>query len=195
MLIGYARVSTKGQSFNSQIDALQAQGCKRIFQEVASGAKNTRPVLKQALKELRAGDVLVVVKLDRLGRSLVDLVNIITALQAREIEFRSIGDPIDTTSAQGKLIFNIFASLAQFERELISERTKAGLKAARARGRKGGRPRGLSEEAKGKAKAAAELYKQNNLTIAQICNSLGIAKGTFYRYLAHEGIQLQGIWR
>jgi DNA invertase Pin-like site-specific DNA recombinase len=189
MKIGYARVSTRDQSLDLQIDALEGAGCKRVFQETASGAKASRPVMTQMLKEIRAGDILVIYKLDRLGRSLIHLVRLIEDLQRRDVALLSLNDPIDTTTAQGRLIFGIFAALAEFERDLISERTKAGLESARARGKKGGRPRGLSKEAKLTASAAAALYKEGRLTIAEICGSLGIAKGTLYRYLDHENVQ------
>ena len=140
MKIGYARVSTRDQKLDLQIDALKRAGCERIFQDVASGSKTARPALDELLGQLRAGDVLVIWKLDRMGRSLRHLVDLVGDLVARDIGLLSLNDPIDTTSAQGRLVFNLFASLAEFERELIRERTQAGLTAARARGRAGGRP-------------------------------------------------------
>lgn len=171
------------------MDALRDAGCERVFQEVASGAKADRPVMTQMLKEMRSGDILVIYKLDRLGRSLIHLVKLVEELWERDIGLLSLNDPVDTTTAQGRLIFNIFASLAEFERELIRERTNAGLKAARARGKVGGRPKGLSDKAQATAKAAAELYKAGQLTVGEICESLGIAKGTLYRYLKHEKVE------
>jgi DNA invertase Pin-like site-specific DNA recombinase len=156
--VGYARVSTAQQSPQLQIDALQSAGCQQIYQEIASGAKAQRPQLEQMLTQLRSGDVLVVWKLDRLGRSLTHLVQLVNQLLEQGVGLQSLNDPIDTTSAQGRLMFNIFASLAEFERELIQERTRAGLKSARARGRSGGRPKGLSEQAKLTTAAAESLY-------------------------------------
>ena len=143
MRVGYARVSTKEQNLELQVDALKDAQCEQVFTEVASGANTARPVLDDLLSRLRPGDVLVIWKLDRLGRSLKHLVTLTHELLERKIGLVSLNDPIDTTTAQGRLVFNIFAALAEFERDLIRERTQAGLQAARARGRKGGRPRGL----------------------------------------------------
>ncbi len=183
MKIAYARVSTKDQSFDLQLDALKEAGCDKIYKEVVSGAKSERKVLKELLENIRSGDVLIVYKLDRLGRSLRDLVDIITLLQEKKIGFKSLHDPIDTTTPQGRLVFNIFASLAEFERELIRERTNAGLSSARARGRKGGRPKGLSKEAESTACAAETLYRERKLSVQEIADKLGIAKSTLYSYL------------
>ncbi len=188
MRIGYARVSTKDQNLALQIDALKENNCERIYEEVVSGAKADRPVLDDLLTNLRIGDVLVIWKLDRLGRSLQHLIQLANDLLAREIGLVSLNDPIDTTTPQGRLIFNIFASLAEFERDLIRERTQAGLDAARARGRTGGRPRGLSEQAKTTALAAETLYKEGVLSIREICNQLHISKPTLYSYLRHRGV-------
>jgi DNA invertase Pin-like site-specific DNA recombinase len=146
MLVGYARVSTVDQRLDLQQDALRDAGCERIFTDTASGAKAARPGLTAALETCRAGDILVVWKLDRLGRSLTHLVETVHALATRGIGFRSLQEQLDTTTSGGKLIFHIFASLAEFERDLIRERTNAGLAAARARGRKGGRPLGVDEK-------------------------------------------------
>jgi DNA invertase Pin-like site-specific DNA recombinase len=190
MKIGYARVSTKEQSFDLQLDALQKAGCEKIYREVVSGARAERPMLKQLLDDLRSGDVLVIWKLDRLGRSLNHLVELINQLRERAVGLQSLNDPIDTTTAQGRLSFNLFASLAEFERELIRERTQAGLSAARARGRKGGRPRGLSERAEVTARAAETLYRERQLSVRQICARLGISKTTLYAYLRHRGVSL-----
>ena len=189
MRIGYARVSTKEQSLDLQVDALRDAGCEQVFQEVASGTKTARPALDDLLSRLRAGDVLVIWKLDRLGRSLKHLVTLTAELMEREVGLVSLNDPIDTTTPQGRLVFNIFASLAEFERELIRERTQAGLKAARARGRKGGRPKGLSKEAKQKAMAAETLYREGELSVQAICDQLGITKPTLYAYLRHRGVK------
>ena len=188
MKIGYARVSTKDQSFHGQTDALEAAGCKKIFKEVASGAKAQRSVLQEALNYLREGDTLVIWKLDRLGRTLRELVELVNTLSERNIGLTSLNDPVDTTTSQGKFVFSIFAALAEFERNLIRERTKSGLEAARARGRKGGRPKGLSPNSRIKATAAAALYEEGKLSIKEICQQLDISKSTLYSYLSHRGI-------
>ena len=146
MIIGYARVSTHDQNLDSQLDALQKADCEQIFQEKITGKIKDRPELISCLKALRKGDVLIVWKLDRLARSLKDLVEIITDLNQREIGFKSLTEAIDTTSATGRLVFHIFGALAEFEHSLIRERTIAGLDAARARGRKGGRKPSMSEK-------------------------------------------------
>lgn len=155
MLIGYGRVSTSDQTLDLQKDALQKAGCGRIFTDTASGAKAERTGLDEALSHLRTGDILVVWRLDRLGRSLKHLIETITALDNRKIGFKSITEAIDTTTSGGKLIFHIFGALAEFERDIIKERTRAGLTAARARGRKGGRPKKLNPR---KADIAKQLY-------------------------------------
>ncbi len=190
--VGYARVSTAQQSPQLQIDALQSAGCQKIYQEIASGAKAQRPQLEQMLAQLRSGDVLVVWKLDRLGRSLTHLVQLVNQLLEQDVGLQSLNDPIDTTSAQGRLMFNIFASLAEFERELIGERTQAGLKSARARGRSGGRPKGLSEQAKLTAAAAESLYQEGKLSVRQISRQLDISTATLYSYLRHRGVKIGG---
>ena len=153
MHIGYARVSTEGQDTAMQIDALKASGCERIYQESTSGASRDRPELVRCLDALRDGDTLTVWRLDRLGRSLKDLVGIVSDLEERRVVFQSLSEAINTGNAGGKLIFHVFAALAEFERSLIRERTRAGLRAARARGRKGGRPRKLSPDQVRKANA------------------------------------------
>lgn len=189
MRIGYVRVSTKGQSFDLQVDALEKANCDEIFREIASGAKMARSVLDDVLSRLRTGDVLIIWKLDRLGRSLSHLVTLTNELMERKIGLISLNDPIDTTTAQGKLVFNLFASLAEFERDLLRERTQAGLKAARARGRKGGRPRGLTRQAEATAMAAETLYREGKLTVQAICDQLGITKPTLYAYLRYRGMK------
>lgn len=158
MLIGYARVSTIEQTLDLQQDALRKAGCEQVFTDRISGAKSERPGLRQALDFVRSGDILVVWKLDRLGRSLKQLIEIVSELQKRDIGFRSLTENIDTTSPGGKLIFHIFGSLAEFERDLIRERTLAGLAAARARGRRGGRPRAASLNDERKIARARALY-------------------------------------
>jgi DNA invertase Pin-like site-specific DNA recombinase len=182
MLFGYARVSTQDQNLNLQLDDLAKAGCDRIFQEKVSSAKD-RPQLQKLLELLRQGDTVMVWKLDRLGRSLKELIGLINDFQAKGVGFKSLNDAIDTTTAQGRLIFNIFASLAEFERDLIRDRTRAGLSAARARGRLGGKPKGLSKDALAKAEVARTLYDQKEKTVAQISKLLGISRATVYRYL------------
>ena len=188
MKIGYARISTREQNADLQIDALKKAGCEKIYTDTASGAKSARPAMDEILAFARSGDVIVFWKLDRLGRSLQHLVELVGDLSSRGIGLQSINDPIDTTTSQGRLIFNIFASLAEFERDLIRERTQAGLSAARARGRIGGRPKGLSDKAEATAMAAETLYKEGRLSISDIAMKLRIARGTLYRYLRHRGI-------
>jgi DNA invertase Pin-like site-specific DNA recombinase len=190
MKIGYARVSTKEQSFDLQLDALRKAGCKKIYQETVSGAKAARVQLDLMLDNLRAGDVLVIWKLDRLGRSLRHLVELVHGLMEKGAGLKSLNDPIDTTTPQGRLSFNLFASLAEFERDLIRERTQAGLSAARARGRRGGRPRGLPSSAEVTARAAETLYTERKLSVRQIADRLAISKSTLYAYLRHRGVRI-----
>lgn len=180
MLIGYARISTQDQSLNLQIDNLKKAGCEKIFSDVASGATSERPGLKKALNYVRKGDVLVVWKLDRLGRSLKHLIETVNDLKENDIGFKSLQESIDTTTPGGKLIFHIFASLAEFEREIIRERTKAGLKAARARGKLGGRPRSLDAN---EIKMLVQLHSDPNIEIDDICNKFNISRPTMYRYI------------
>ena len=179
MLIGYARVSTSDQNLNLQTDALRAVGCERLFTDTVSGAKVDRPGLTVALGACRPGDTLVVWKLDRLGRSLPHLVETVRDLVARGVGFKSLQESIDTTTSGGKLIFHLFASLAEFERDLIRERTNAGLSAARARGRNGGRPKGVDAK---KQKAALALKKEAAHSIREICAIVGISRNTYYKY-------------
>jgi DNA invertase Pin-like site-specific DNA recombinase len=187
MIFGYARVSTPDQVLHLQTDALKAAGCTKIVQEKISSAKE-RPALRQLLTELREGDTLIVWKLDRLGRSLKDLVTLVGGFQEKGVHFVSLQDHLDTTTAQGRLMFNLFASLAEFERDIIRERTKAGLTAARARGRQGGRPKGLSPSALATAQAAKTLYLGGGKTTAEIAQVLGVGRATIYRYLAALGV-------
>ena len=163
-----------------QIDELKKSGCTEIFTDKISGAKSERPGLQKALGFLREGDSLVVWRLDRLGRSLKHLIEVITLLEERNIGFSSLQESIDTTTSGGKLIFHIFGALAEFERNLIRERTKAGLAAARARGRKGGRPRVLDEK---KIQLAKNLYDSRKHRVSEICEIIGISKSTLYNYL------------
>jgi DNA invertase Pin-like site-specific DNA recombinase len=190
MKIGYARVSTREQNLSMQVIALEEDGCEKIYEEVVSGAKVDRPILDNLLKQLRPSDVLVVWKLDRLGRSLKHLVELVQWFMPNNIGLRSLNDPIDTTTPQGRLIFNIFASLAEFERDLIRERTQAGLSAARARGRRGGRPRGLPKPSEATACAAETLYRERKLSVNQIAKKLNICKGTLYKYLRHRNVEI-----
>src|SRR5512147_868303 len=186
MFIGYARISTADQTLNLQKDALQQAGCARIFTDTASGAKQERVGLDEALSYVRKGDTLVVWRLDRLGRSLSHLIETIAGLENRRIGFKSLTESIDTTTSGGKIIFHIFGALAEFERDSIRERTQAGLTAARARGRKGGRPKALTPK---KAQQALTLYNERNSTIDDICNTLNISRATFYRYIkTHQPI-------
>jgi DNA invertase Pin-like site-specific DNA recombinase len=178
MLIGYARVSTHDQTLNLQQDALQKAGCSKIFTDTASGAKAERKGLEQALNYVRKGDTLVVWRLDRLGRSLPHLITNMTDLEERGIGFKSLTENIDTTTSGGKLIFHIFGALAEFERNLIRERTTAGLVAARARGHKGGRPKVLTARQVG---IAQSLYDDPQHSIEEICRTLKISKATLYR--------------
>ncbi|QIP14763.1 recombinase family protein [Spirosoma aureum] len=188
MKIGYARVSTQDQNLSMQLDALKAQGCEKIFQEKASGAKGDRPELTKLLEHVREGDTVVIWKLDRLGRSLAHLVEMVNVLERNSIGLISLNDPVDTTTAQGRLVFRIFASLAEFERELIKERTQAGLQSARRRGQLLGRPTGLSKEAENKSRIAESLYKEGKLPVKEIARQLGISKSTLYSYLRHRGL-------
>lgn len=192
MKIGYARVSTQDQNLEMQLDALGKAGCEKVFQEKASGIRSDRPQLAAMQQILREGDVIYIYKLDRLGRSLKHLLEMTADFEKRGIGLVSINDHIDTTTAQGRLIFNIFASLAEFERDLIRERTKSGLEAARARGRKGGRSRGLSKEAEKKAMLAQTLYNERKLGVNEIAADLEISKMTLYKYLRHRGVQING---
>ena len=190
MKIGYARVSTRDQNLDLQLDALNRAGCERIYQDVASGSKTARPALDELLGQVRAGDVLVIWKLDRMGRSLKHLVELVGNLIERKVGLLSLNDPIDTTSARGRLVFNLFASLAEFERELIRERTQAGLSAARARGRMGGRPKGLTPRAQATAMVAETLYRERKLSVAAIAQKLHVSKSTLYSYLRHRGVAI-----
>lgn len=190
MLIGYARVSTDDQDFALQEDALKNVGCKKIYYDKMSGAKSERPGLREALDYLRDGeDCLVVWRLYRLGRSLKNLIEMMNRLEERGIGFQSLQESIDTTTSGGKLIFHIFGALAEFERNLIRERTKAGLAAARARGKKGGRRKALDEE---KTRRLYKLYDEANAdgsrkyAIKEICEMLGISRSSLYRYLGQR---------
>lgn len=179
MKMGYARVSSDDQNLDLQRDALKIARCERVYEEKESGGKLDRPELLRLMEALRPGDTLVVWRLDRLGRSLKHLIETIEKLESQGVGFQSVTESIDTTTSGGKLVFHIFAALAEFERTLIRERTRAGLKAARARGRQGGRPKVLSEE---KRKMAQALRDDPTQSIQTICKTLGISRTTFYRY-------------
>ena len=183
MKFGYARVSTQDQKLELQLDGLKSFGCETIFKEKMSGKNKIRPELTKMIDRLRAGDVVVVWKLDRLGRSLKDLIELVASFREKGVEFVSLKDGIDTGTATGRFTFNIFASLAEFEREIIRERTMAGLEAARSRGKKGGRPRGLSKEALAKATSARILYASGKKSVKEISEGLGISRATCYRYI------------
>jgi DNA invertase Pin-like site-specific DNA recombinase len=181
-LIGYARVSTQDQHLHLQRDALTSAGCLKIYTDTVSGSTTERRGLDEALGYLRPGDTLVVWRLDRLGRSLKHLIETVTLLQERGIGLKSLTEQIDTGTSGGKLIFHIFGALAEFERNLIQERTNAGLIAARARGKKGGRPKShLSDETK--LQLAKKLYDEKSMPVADIYKSLKIARSTFYKYV------------
>jgi DNA invertase Pin-like site-specific DNA recombinase len=180
MLIGYARVSTQDQNLDLQVEALNKIGCEKIFEEIVSGIKTDRQNLNEALSYLRPGDSLVVWRLDRLGRTLKQLIELINTLKEREIGFVSITEAIDTTTPTGQFFFHITAAFAELERDLIRERTKAGLASARARGRKGGRPKAIDSEA---FQMALILYNEKKTTVANISKQFNISKRTFYRYL------------
>ena len=180
MLIGYARISTQEQNLDLQRDALIKAGCEKVFEDVASGAQDERAGLAAALDFARSGDTLVVWKLDRLGRSLKHLIETVNLLQARGVGFASVQESIDTTTPGGKLIFHVFGALAEFERELIRERTKAGLQAARARGRLGGRKRKLTPTALAQART---LLADPTSTVTEVCRLLGVSRSTLYRAL------------
>ena len=180
MLIGYARVSTFDQNLDLQKDALTKEGCERIIEETASG-KNTERLGLNSIKEiLRAGDTLIVWRLDRLGRSLKDLIEWVNYLDDKGVAFKSLQESIDTSTSTGKLIFHIFGALAEFERNLIRERTQAGLMAARARGRLGGRPKSLDKD---KRHAVAKLYEDGKMPVMEICQMFNISKPTLYKYV------------
>lgn len=180
MQIGYMRISTDDQHLDLQRDALKKAGCEKIYEDIKSGAIADRPGLRATLENLREGDTLVVWRLDRLGRSMKDLIELITLLESRKIGIKFLQENIDTSSSAGKLFFHIFGAFAEFERNLIRERTNAGLMAARARGRKGGRPKKLDEN---KHARALKLYASKEHSILDICEMLQVSKPTLYKYL------------
>lgn len=179
MLVGYARVSTQDQKPQLQLDALEVLGCEKIFVEKASGAQRDRPELQAAINYMRSGDTLVVWKLDRLARSMKQLIETVEGLDNRGVGFRSITEAIDTTTAGGKLVFHIFGALAEFERSIIRERTRAGLDAARARGKTGGRPPKLTEA---DIRAAKAMFQDTSITVTDIARQLRVSPATLYRH-------------
>jgi DNA invertase Pin-like site-specific DNA recombinase len=184
MRIGYARVSTHDQNLALQKDALKKVGCEKIIVETASGKSEARAGLEKLREIVRKGDVIVVWRLDRLGRSLRHLIDVMTELEIQGVGFHSLQEEINTTTSGGKLVFHIFGALAEFERNLIKERTNAGLKAARARGRKGGRPKRLNLQQRS---LAVDLFRQKKHSIHEICSTLGITKPTLYAYVREAG--------
>ncbi len=180
MKIGYARVSTDQQSHDSQLDELKGAGCERVYRESYSGKSKNRPELERMMDTLREGDIVVVQRLDRLGRSLKDLIELLDGFKKQGVQFISLNENIDTTNAIGELAFHMIGSIAQFERRLISERTKAGLDAARARGKKGGRKAKLSDEDIKKAKA---MLKDPNITKAEVALHFGVSRPTLNKWL------------
>lgn len=189
MKFGYARVSTKHQKLDHQIDALEKEGCEEIFSESISSRKAERPELQKLLSKLRKGDVVVVLKLSRLGRNVKELINLVSTFEEKEVHFKSLQENIDTSTSLGKLVFHIFASLAEFQRDNLRDATNDGLAAARARGRMGGRPKGLSKKAEEKARLAESLYNERKLSVSEMCDYLSISRGTFYNYLRSRGVK------
>lgn len=179
-LLGYARVSTVDQNLRLQTDALKSAGCYTVFTDTASGALDERRELARLFDQVRPGDTVVVWRLDRLGRSLRHLIDTVNALADRKVGFRSLTENIDTTTSGGRLVFHVFGALAEFERELISERTHAGLAAARARGRNGGRPTVMPPE---KVAAARQMYDSKQYTVETIAQTLGVSRASIYRHL------------
>jgi DNA invertase Pin-like site-specific DNA recombinase len=188
MRIGYARVSTQEQNLDLQKDALKKAGCEKFIVEKASGKNEARTGLEKLREVMRKGDVIVVWRLDRLGRSLSHLIEVMKELEGQGIGFQSLTEEINTTTSGGKLIFHIFGALAEFERNLIRERTKAGLRAARARGRRGGRPKRLSAQQRA---LAVDLFQQKKHSVGEICSTLGITKPTLYAYVREVGVTRQ----
>lgn len=196
MKFGYARISTKDQNMDMQLDALLRAGIeeKNIYKDISSGIKRERIGFDAMLIKLRKGDEVVMWKLDRIARSVAHMSKLMEGWEAEGIQFRSIMEPhLDTSSSQGKFMFTIFSAFAQLERDVIVERTTAGLRAAAKRGRKGGRPHGLSKSAKKKSLMCAKLYKTNTTTIEDIMDMVGIgSKATFYKYLRYQGVKPDG---
>ena len=181
--VGYARVSTRDQNLDGQTDALEAAGCEKVFIEHASGVLAKRPALEDALDYLRTGDTLVVTKLDRLGRSVRNLKEVVDGLEKRGVGLKALSQGIDTTTPGGRLFFHMLAAIAEFEHDLIVERTKDGLAAARARGRKGG---GRIKMSPTKIRQARAMYDEKTYTVQQIAETFGVSRGTIYRHLGDD---------
>jgi DNA invertase Pin-like site-specific DNA recombinase len=179
MIFGYARVSTQEQNLEMQLDALKQYGCERIFQEKMTGTKKERPELDEMLKQLREGDKVVIYKLDRISRSTKHLIELSEHFESKGVQFVSISDSIDTSTPMGRFFFRVMASIAELERDIISERTKAGLKSARARGRKGGRPPVKNKN----IELALKMYNSKEYSISEIVKAAGISQATLYRYI------------
>lgn len=186
-IVGYARVSTDDQDTTLQVKPLKKAGCVRVFEETASGAKDDRPELQKCLDHLDAGDVLVVWRLDRLGRNLKHLIRVVDDLKKKEIGFKSIQEGFDTTTSGGRLVFQIFGALAEFERNLISERTHAGLAVARSRGRQGGRKEKLTDK---QVKTMLAMYTSKDHSVAAICETFKVSRPTMHRYLRVNGVTI-----
>lgn len=182
MKFGYARVSTKDQNLNLQIEALEKAGCEKIFNEKISGSTKNRPELDKMIAHLRKDDELFVWRLDRLGRSLKNIIDLVLSLSEKGVVIKGISDGVDTSTSSGRLFLNIMASLAEYERELIKERTNAGLQSARARGRTGGRPKGYTKETIAKLLIMRSVYKDKSKTPEEVYKPLGLTRATFYRY-------------
>ena len=180
MIIGYCRVSTAGQSLDRQLDQLTAVGCERVYQEKVSGARKDRPELNRMLDALREGDVVVITELSRLGRTVKGLIELVEKIHQAGADIKSLKEKIDTTSPMGKMVFTVMAAVAEMERDLLRERTAEGLKAARARGRHGGRP-AIDQE---KLNLAMRMYDSKNCTVAEITKTTGVSKATLYQYLS-----------
>jgi DNA invertase Pin-like site-specific DNA recombinase len=189
MKVGYVRVSASDPDASIQLDMLKQAGCKQIFIDKADVIQREHPGLETTFSYMQEGDTLVVWRLDRLARSLLNLVEIVNHLAEQGLEFQSLQESIDTTGSDGQLVFRTFAILGSFQRDLNRERTQAGLAAAKARGRKGGRPKGLSKKAQRKAILAEKLYLDGELTIREMCEELSISRGTLYNYLRYRGVK------
>lgn len=193
MEIGYGRVSTNEQNLDLQKDAFEKAGIKKIFFDTVSGVKSHKPELEKLLDYARKGDTIVVWRLDRLGRSTIQLIQFVAELEKKGINLKSLTEPIDTSNATGTLIFQIFCVLAEHERNVLRERTNAGLKSARARGRTGGRPKGLSKEYDEKKMLIKESYEANNMSVGAIMKAYGVkSTKTFYRILEYAGAKVEG---
>lgn len=180
MLVGYARVSTDGQDHALQLDALKAAGCERVFVETASGTRTDRPELARLLELVRQGDTVVIWRLDRLGRSLRHLIDLVEDLNQRGVALRSLSEAIDTMTASGRLLFHVLGAVGQMERDIIAERTRAGLRAAAARGRRGGRPPALDDQ---KLRAAKAMLASGTMSAGEVAKQLGVSPSTLYRHL------------